>query len=162
LLDAGTGDSSQNNLFLQDVEKGRLPSVSFYKPQGDLNMHAGYSDVDAGDRHIACTVDALRKGPQWSRMLIVVTFDENGGWWDHVSPPMGDRWGPGSRVPALIVSPHARKGEVDHTMYDTGSIARFLIRRFGLDSLPGLRSRDQAMRANGGEAPGDLVNALRL
>jgi acid phosphatase len=72
---------------------GKLPPVTFYKPQGNLNMHAGYSDVDAGDRHIAGVIDALRRSPQWDKMLIVVTFDENGGWWDHVAPPKGDRWG---------------------------------------------------------------------
>ena len=125
-------------------------------------MHAGYSDVDAGDRHIARVLDTLRNSPQWARMLVVVTFDENGGWWDHVAPPKGDRWGPGSRIPALIVSPHARRGAVDHTIYDTGSIARFLIRRFGLETLPGLVQREQAMVAAGGPAPGDLTAALAI
>lgn len=162
LKDGGVGDTARTNHFLADAEAGRLPSVSFYKPQGDLNMHAGYSDVDAGDRHIARVLDGLRNSPQWARMLVVVTFDENGGWWDHVAPPKGDRWGPGSRIPALIISPHARKGAVDHTVYDTGSIARFLIRRFGLETLPGLVEREQAMVAAGGPAPGDLTAALAL
>jgi acid phosphatase len=101
-------------------------------------------------------------GPQWDGMLVIVTFDENGGWWDHVAPPKGDRWGPGTRVPALVVSPHARKGHVDHTLYDTGSIQRFLNRRFGLEPLPGIVARDRAMVAAGGVAPGDLTAALAL
>src|SRR3546814_20165611 len=96
-------------------------------------MHAGYSDVDAGDRHISGVIDALQKSPQWAKMLVVVTFDENGGWWDHVAPPKGDRWGPGTRIPALVLSPPARHGEVDPTIYDTGSIARFLPRRLEID-----------------------------
>ncbi|MBO9544597.1 acid phosphatase [Caulobacter sp.] len=162
LRDGGLGDSGRANHFIADALAGRLPPVSFYKPQGDLNMHAGYSDVDAGDRHIARVVDALISGPQWERMLIVVTFDENGGWWDHVAPPKGDRWGPGTRVPALVISPHARKGHVDHTIYDTGSIQRFLNRRFGLDPLPGIVERDRAMAAAGGVPPGDLTKALDL
>jgi acid phosphatase len=162
LRDAGLGESADTNLFLADVEAGRLPSVTFYKPQGNLNMHAGYSDVDAGDRHLAGVVEALRQGPQWDRMMVVITFDENGGWWDHVPPPRGDRWGPGNRVPALVVSPHARRGHVDHTLYDTGSISRFLVRRFGLDTLPGLVQREEAMRAAGGFAPGDLTGALAI
>src|SRR3546814_17151669 len=95
-------------------------------------------------------------------MLVVVTFDENGGWWDHVAPPKGDRWGPGTRIPALVISPHARHGEVDHTIYDTGSIARFITRRFGLKKLPGLVDRDRAMIAPGGPPPGDLTAALKL
>jgi acid phosphatase len=162
LRDAGEGETARTNHFLADVAAGRLPAVSFYKPQGNLNMHAGYSDVDTGDRHIAGVVDALRKSPQWDKMLVVITFDENGGWWDHVAPPKGDRWGPGTRIPAVIVSPHARHGEVDHTIYDTGSIARFLTRRFGLEKLPGLVEREQAMIAAGGPPPGDLTGALRF
>jgi acid phosphatase len=162
LRDAGTGETARTNHFLADAEAGRLPAVSFYKPQGDLNMHAGYSDVDAGDRHIARTIDTLRKSPQWHRMLVIVTFDENGGWWDHVAPPKGDRWGPGTRIPAIVISPHARHGEVDHTIYDTGSIARFITRRWELEKLPGLAMREQAMIAAGGPPPGDLTGALRF
>lgn len=162
LRDAGLGETARTNLFLADAAAGKLPPVTFYKPQGNLNMHAGYSDVDAGDRHIARVIDALRRSPQWDKMLIVITFDENGGWWDHVAPPKGDRWGPGTRIPALIVSPHARHGEVDHTIYDTGSIARFITRRWGLEKLPGLVERERAMIAAGGPPPGDLTAALRL
>ena len=162
LRDGGLGETARTNKFIADIETGRLPAVSFYKPQGNLNMHAGYSDVDAGDRHIARVVDALRKGPQWEKMLVVITFDENGGWWDHVPPPKGDRWGPGTRIPAIVVSPHARHGEVDHSIYDTGSIARFITRRFGLEKLPGLAHRERAMTAAGGPPPGDLTGALRL
>ncbi|MBF7013557.1 acid phosphatase [Novosphingobium resinovorum] len=162
LRDAGEGSTARTNRFLADAEAGRLPPVSFYKPQGNLNMHAGYSDIDAGDRHIAAVIDALRASPQWERMMIVVTFDENGGWWDHVAPPKGDRWGPGTRIPAIVISPRARKDFVDHTIYDTGSIARFLTRRFGLAKLPGLAMREEAMRAAGGVAPGDLTGALDL
>ena len=162
LRDAGVGDNAPGNRLLVDIAAGKLPAVTYYKPQGDLNMHAGYSDVEAGDRHIAHVLDALQKSPQWKHMLVVVTFDENGGWWDHVAPPKGDRWGPGSRIPALVVSPFAKKGHVDHTIYDTGSIARFITRRFGLEKLPGLALREQSMRDAGGQAPGDLTAALHF
>lgn len=162
LRDAGIGETAKTNHFLADIEANRLPAVSFYKPEGDLNMHAGYSDVDAGDRHVMTIVHALQKSAAWKHTLVVITVDENGGWWDHVAPPKGDRWGPGSRIPALIVSPLAKKGYVDHTIYDTGSIARFLTRRFGLEKLPGLTMREEAMVAAGGPPPGDLTNALEL
>lgn len=162
LRDAGEGETPRTNHFLADVAAGTLPAVSFYKPQGNLNMHAGYSDVEAGDQHIAVVVDALRRSPQWHKMLVVITFDENGGWWDHVPPPKGDRWGPGTRIPAVIVSPFAKRGHVDHTVCDTGSIARFLTRRFGLPPLPGLVERERAMMAAGGPAPGDLTGALTI
>ncbi|MDE1917098.1 MAG: acid phosphatase [Sphingomonadales bacterium] len=162
LRDGGEGESPRTNKLLADIAAGKLPPVTFYKPQGNLNMHAGYSDVEAGDQHVAVVVDALRRGPQWNKMMVVITFDENGGWWDHVAPPKGDRWGPGTRVPAVIVSPHAKKGTVDHTIYDTGSILRFITRRWGLEKLPGLKEREDAMMAANGVMPGDLTAALNL
>jgi acid phosphatase len=162
LRDAGTGSSADSNHFIAAIEAGRLPPVTFYKPQGNLNMHAGYASLDAGDEHLAQVVEALQRSPQWPNMLVVLTVDENGGWWDHVAPPKGDRWGPGTRVPALVISPHAKRGHVDHTMYDTGSILRFLTRRFGLQSLPGLKLRDASMIAAGGPPPGDLTAALQF
>jgi phospholipase C len=86
-------------------------------------------------------------------MLVIVTYDENGGFWDHVPPPQGpgwsDRWGPGTRIPTIIVSPFARKGYVDKTFYDTTSILKLITRRFGLEPLPGVRAN-----------VGDLGNAL--
>jgi len=162
LRDGGLGDTPATNKFMADVRDGKLPAVSFYKPEGDLNMHAGYSAIADGDRHIARVIEMLRAGPQWQNMLVILTFDENGGWWDHVAPPRGDRWGPGSRIPAILVSPHVRKGHVEHTVYDTGSILRFLTRRFGLEKLPGLQLREDGMRRNEGFAPGDLTEALTI
>ncbi|MFT4248672.1 MAG: acid phosphatase [Pseudomonas sp.] len=162
LRDGGLGDSAPDNRFIADIRDGKLPPVTFYKPQGNLNMHAGYSDVAAGDRHVACVIEALRSSPGWDSTVVVVTFDENGGWWDHVAPPRADRWGPGSRIPALVVSPLARRGFVDHSVYDTGSILRLITRRFGLKPLPGLVERERAMLAASGMAPGDLTGALAL
>ena len=146
--------------FLQDAAAGKLPSVSFYKPQGNLNQHAGYADVVSGDQHIADVINKLRQSPQWSRMLIVVTYDENGGFWDHVAPPKADQWGPGTRIPAIIISPFAKKGYVDSSLYDTSSILRFITRRWSLSVLDGITERDQAIKANGGKPIGDLSNAL--
>ena len=79
-----------------------------------------------------------------------------------MAPPKGDRWGPGSRIPTILVGPHVKKGHVDHTIYDTGSISRFITRRFGLKKLPGLIERENAMVAAGGPAPGDLTAALEF
>ena len=146
--------------FLADAAAGKLPPVSFYKPQGNLNQHAGYADVSSGDIHIADVVAQLQRSPQWPRMLIVITYDENGGLYDHAPVPRGDRWGPGTRIPAIIVSPFARKGHVDKTQYDTASILRFITRRWGLEPLPGVVARDAALRANGFAPMGDLSAAL--
>ncbi|MBC3300440.1 acid phosphatase [Pseudomonas sp. SWRI18] len=162
LRDGGLGDEAVTNKFFADAQAGKLPAVTFYKPQGNLNMHAGYADVASGDRHIVRALKVLQESPQWPNMVVVVTVDENGGWWDHVAPPKGDRWGPGTRVPALVVSPFARKGTVDHTVYDTASILRLITRIFQLETLDGLKQRDDAMIARGQKPMGDLSNALQF
>jgi acid phosphatase len=114
-----------------------------------LTQHPSYTDLISGDAHVDDLLERLRNSPQWDKMLVIVTYDENGGFWDHVPPPPGDQFGPGTRIPALIVSPFARRGHVDHTAYDTTSILKFITRRFGLEPLPGVRT-----------AMGDLTNAL--
>ncbi|MBE0629060.1 MAG: acid phosphatase, partial [Burkholderia vietnamiensis] len=108
----------------------------------------------------ANVIEHIRRSPQWANTVIVMTHDENGGWWDHVAPPVGDRWGPGSRIPALVISPFAKKGHVDHTMYDTNSILRFIGRVHGLAPLDGVAARDRACASRGAPPPGDLTNAL--
>jgi phospholipase C len=130
--------------FLRAIDAGTLPAVSFYKPVGRVNQHPSYTDLSTGDAHIADVLERLRISPQWNEMAVIVTYDENGGFWDHVPPPTGpgwgDRFGPGTRVPTLIVSPFARKGFVDHTSYDTTSIIKLITRRFELEPLPGVRA----------------------
>jgi len=133
------------------IDKGTLPAVAFYKPQGVLNEHPGYADVQSGDEHIAKLIERIQASALWSSTAIIVTYDENGGFWDHVAPPRGDRWGPGTRIPTIIVSPYARRGYVDHTSYDTTSILKFITRRFALEPLPGVRA-----------SAGDLTNAFEF
>ncbi len=153
----GTADRAKHlrdgDDFLADIAAGKLPQVSFYKPTGKFNQHPAYTDLVTGDDHLADILDRLKKSPQWGKMVVILTYDENGGFWDHVPPPTGagsgDRWGPGARVPALIVSPLAKKGFVDKTAYDTTSILKLITAKFGLQSLPGVRANS-----------GDLTNAL--
>jgi phospholipase C len=150
----GTPDRAEHlkdyNDFVAAIDNGSLPAVAFYKPQGTLNQHpGGYADILSGDQHVADLVQRIRSSPLWASTAIIVTYDENGGFWDHVPPPKGDRWGPGSRIPAIIISPFAKRGYVDHTSYDTTSIIKFITRRFGLEPLPGAR-----------QGAGDLVNAF--
>jgi acid phosphatase len=145
-----------------DAAAGTLPAVAFYKPQGNLNQHEGYANLDDGDAHIADLVAQLQASPQWKHMVVIITYDEFGGAWDHAAPPKGDLIGPGTRIPALVISPFARRGFVDHTPYDTASILRLITRRFDLPTLPGLTLRDQALRANQQAPLGDLTHALDL
>jgi acid phosphatase len=158
LKDGGLGGSE----FIKAIDGGALPQVAFYKPQGNLNEHPGYTDVLDGDRHIADLVEHLQKSPQWAHIVVIIAYDENGGFWDHVAPPKGDRWGPGTRIPALIVSPFAKQGLVDHTLYDTTSILSLITKRFALPTLPGVQRRNAAVAANGNPPLGDLTNALDL
>jgi acid phosphatase len=158
LRDGGLGGSE----FIKAIDAGELPQVAFYKPQGNLNEHPGYADVLDGDRHIAEVIAHLQRSPQWPHMVVIATYDENGGFWDHAAPPKGDRWGPGSRILALIVSPLAKKGFVDHTLYDTTSILSLITKRFDLPMLSRLRERNEAVAANGRQSLGDLTNALDL
>jgi acid phosphatase len=148
--------------FISAIDKGTLEQVVFYKPQGNLNEHPGYADIESGDAHIAEIIAHLEKSPQWGHMVVVITYDENGGFWDHVAPPKADRWGPGSRIPAIIVSPFAKKGHVDHTPNDTTSILRLITKRFGLPQLAGLRARDEALKAHGSRPLGDLTTSLDI
>ena len=131
----------RSKAFWQATADGTLPAVVFVKPDGTNNQHPGESTMAAGDLMAGTIVETLRRSPQWTRMAIIVTHDENGGFWDPVAPPQGDHWGPGSRIPTVIASPFAKKGFVDHTIYDTTSIVQFLSKRFGLELLPGIRTQ---------------------
>ncbi len=149
----GTADRAEHLKDYTDlvagIQRGELPQVVLYKPQGTLNEHPGYADILSGDIHVAELVAKLKASPLWSSTAIIVTYDENGGFWDHVRPPTADRWGPGPRIPTLIISPYAKRHYVDHTQYDTTSILKFITRRFALEPLPGVR-----------EQMGDLTGAF--
>ncbi len=120
---------------LVDIDKGTLPQVVFYKPRAGVNQHPSNSNVDTSDAHAADLLARLEKSPQWGKMAVIVTYDENGGFWDHVAPPKRDRWGPGVRVPTIVASPFAKTGFVDHTSYDTTSILSLIELRHGLAPL---------------------------
>ena len=120
---------------------GNLPAVAFVKPIGADNEHPGYADLLRGQQHVASLVKAVQESAVWKDSVIIITYDEGGGRWDHVPPPPGDRWGPGVRVPAIIISPYAKRRFVDHTTYETTSILKFIETRW---QLAPLGSRDAA------------------
>ena len=121
--------------FVTAAKAGTLPAVSFVKPDGVDNEHPNYTDVLTGESHVEDLIAAVRNGPNWGDTAIVVTYDEFGGFWDHVSPPSGDRWGPGTRIPTLVISPLAKSGYVDSTTYDTASILALIEHRWALAPL---------------------------
>ncbi len=127
--------------FIAAAKNGMLPSVSFVKPVGLDNEHPGYSDVANGENHTVELINDVLTGPDGKDAVIIITYDENGGFWDHVAPPAIDpKWGPGTRVPAIIISPFAKRGFVDHTQYETASILSFIEERWNLKPLS---SRDK-------------------
>jgi acid phosphatase len=117
---------------LADIQNNTLPQVTFYKPNGGLDQHPGSADITSGDKHIEDLVTRLRNSPAWDGMLIIITYDENGGAWDHVAPPRRDRWGPGTRIPLIALGPMVKRGHIDHTPYDFGSILRTIEVRWGV------------------------------
>jgi phospholipase C len=121
--------------FFSDLASSNLPAVSFIKPFGPDNEHPGYADLLQGQQHVADIVHAIQNSSAWPHTAIIITYDENGGRWDHVSPPMRDQWGEGTRVPAIVISPFAKQGYVDHQLHDTLSILKTLEDRFGLQPL---------------------------
>jgi len=128
----------------------RLKQVSFVKPLGNENEHPGYASESAGSSHLVNLLKAIESGACAKNTMVVVTYDEFGGQWDHVPPPgqgrargPHDAWGPGTRIPALTISPRLRAGFVlDHRRHDTTSIIATIEHRFGLRPLG---SRDAAV-----------------
>jgi phospholipase C len=128
-----------------DIRSGQLPPVAFYKPVGVLNQHAGYANIADGDEEVGRIVKLMQESPMRDSYAIIITYDEYGGFFDHVPPPQpsnsgnrADFFGPGTRVPAILVSPFVQQG-VDSTQFDTTSIAKFITERHRLDPLPGTR-----------------------
>jgi phospholipase C len=137
------------NDFLASLKNNSLPAVSFVKPLGPDNEHPGYAALAQGQKHVANLVAAVQSSPYWNDSAIIITYDENGGQWDHVAPPKNDKWGPGTRVPGIIISPYAKKNFVDHTQYETVSILKFIETRWNVAALG-----DRDTKAN------DLTNAF--
>ena len=149
--------------FMNAAKAGTLPAVSFVKPLGPENEHPGYTGVSQGDTHLVDLIKAIQASPDWKSTAIVITYDEFGGAWDHVSPPHGtpgtsDQWGPGTRIPAMVISPQLKsKAAVDHTSHDTTSILTTIEHRWGIAPLS---TRDAAV-ADLGSAFGNGGQRLR-
>ena len=106
--------------YFEDAKNGELPAVSFITPSG-LSEHPP-GDVTLGHFFAIDVLEALMLSDHWESSAYILTWDEWGGFADHVPPPQVDRDGYGVRVPGLIVSPYARKGFVDSTLYDHTSV----------------------------------------
>ena len=143
------------NKFFADLRNESLPSVVFIKPLGPNNEHPGYASLLQGQQHVADIVSAVENSDYWESSLIIVTYDEHGGRWDHVTPPASNGvWGDGSRVPTIVIGPFAKSSFVDHVQHDTLSILRTIEERFGLAPLNALDAQASSLKSSlnlGGE-----------
>ncbi len=148
---------SKASQFVTDAARGRLPALSFVDPDFGHQSEENPQDIRQGERFAAAVVNAVMQGPAWEKTLLIWTFDEHGGYYDHVPPPRAikpdnippgvefskkptggyDRYG--FRVPAVIVSPFARRDYVSHVVHDHTSILKLIETKW---NLPALTYRD--------------------
>lgn len=121
------------NQYYADLEAGTLPGVSFVKIIGSSEHPPG--SLLAGQRAARTMIHALMQSSHWETSAFLVTYDDWGGWYDHVPPPQVDEYGYGFRVPALLISPYAKKGYIDSTDLDYTSILRFIEDNWDLEPL---------------------------
>ncbi|MFZ0958184.1 MAG: alkaline phosphatase family protein [Candidatus Sulfotelmatobacter sp.] len=126
---------------LEDISNGNLPQVSWIIPDGASSDHAE-SNNGSGPSWVASIVNAIGNSQYWANTAIIITWDDWGGWYDHVAPKVVDdgvSWGSGYvygfRVPLVVVSPYAKAATIDHTTHDFGSVLKFIETTFNLPSL---------------------------
>jgi phospholipase C len=120
--------------FIADCTSNTLPQVSFITEAPPYDEHPA-ANVQTGMKMIESIVTAVQQSAAWQSTAILITYDEAGGFFDHVAPPQLDAYGPGMRVPMLVVSPHAKPGHVDTTLSDHSSVLKFIETVFGLPTL---------------------------
>lgn len=128
---------------LNDISSNNLPTVSWVIPTAQNSDHAGNLPGDGGPSWVSAIVNAIGTSSYWANTAIILTWDDWGGWFDHVAPPQiiadGTSWGSGYvygfRVPLIVISPYAKAGYISHANHDFGSILNFIEQNFGLPSL---------------------------
>lgn len=129
-----TNVRSPSTRFLEDVRTGELANVSWVVPDWKFSDHP-LSRSTSGPSWVAAVVNAIGESRYWRDTVVIVTWDDSGGWYDHVAPPQLDFDGLGLRVPLLVISPYAKKGYVSHRRHEFGSILHFTELAFGLPAL---------------------------
>jgi phospholipase C len=121
------------NEYYTDLQNGTLPAVSYVLLLG-ATEHP-WSDPGLGQKEMKIMIQALMQSDAWQSSAFMITYDESGSWYDHVPPPQIDKYGYGFRVPALLVSPYARRGYIDSTQLDHTSILKFIEDNWGVRPL---------------------------
>src|SRR5262249_43793127 len=125
--------------FVSDALNGSLPAVSWLVTKSATSGHPPAS-VCLGENWTVQQLNAVMQGPDWKSTVVFLTWDDFGGFYDHVPPPVVDNFGFGPRVPFLIISPWAKPGYITHTTLEFSSVLKFIEERFDLDPLT---ERDQ-------------------
>jgi phospholipase C len=121
------------NQYYIDLHNGTLPAVAYIAPSG-ASEHPP-SSLSSGQRFIKSILQELMRSSAWQSSAFILAYDDWGGWFDHVTPPQVDEYGYGARVPAILVSPYAKKGYIDSTMLDFTSILKFIEQNWNLAPL---------------------------
>jgi phospholipase C len=125
----------QSDLFSADLKKGNLAQVTWIMPTSEeTSEHPPYS-LTSGEAWVESVIKAIQASEFWASTAIFLTWDDYGGWYDHVRPPQVDKYGYGFRVPLLLISPYARRGYIDHTTADHTSLLKFIETSFQLAPL---------------------------
>jgi phospholipase C len=111
--------------FFRDARRGRLPAVSWLIPSDQVSDHPP-SLLTKGQAYVTSVINAVMRSPDWKSTAIFLAWDDWGGFYDHVKPPVVDHNGYGLRVPALVISPYARRGFVDHQVLSFDAYAKFI------------------------------------
>lgn len=124
--------------FLTDLESGNLADVVWVMPNEEESEHPPW-DITTGENYTVSLINSIMQSKYWNSSAIIITWDDYGGFYDHVSPPQIDEFGLGFRVPCLIISPYAKEGFIDHTQSEFASILKFIETVY---SIPPLTPRD--------------------
>jgi len=123
-----------NTVVLTDITSGNLPAVSWVIPNALTSDHPNSND-GSGPSWVSSIVNEIGNSPYWANTAILISWDDWGGWYDHVAPPILNSYEYGFRVPLIVVSPYAKPAYVSHVNYDFGSFLKFIEETFNLPSL---------------------------
>ncbi len=115
----------ETEAFLNDLKTGQLPSVSWIIPENAVSEHPP-SSIHAGQAYVTNLINTIMQSPAWDSTVIILAWDDWGGFYDHVVPPRVDVNGYGLRVPAMLISPYAKKGFIDHQTLSFDAYLKFI------------------------------------
>ncbi len=124
-------DTSQ---FYIDAQNGKLPQVSWVVPDMNVSEHPP-SNISIGMAYVTGLINAVMEGPDWNTTAIFLSWDDWGGFYDHVAPPKVDEYGYGIRVPGIVISPYAKQGYIDNNTYSFESWLKIVEERFGVKPM---------------------------